>query len=382
MKEEKNPAITKLIEKATERTSHPFFFYENVKSIPECIKECLSEDGWRKISDIAAVIHKKNIKRIFLGGSGTSLNACNVIGKAFYQQLGIACFVDNPFESMLYPPSDFSSNDVMILISHSGNTLVNRQLAEKAKESGVFILAITDNPDALIIPLADATLIGPGGREIPIPKSRSYVTAMVLGLMLVAAISKIDGKDELKRQLADLPRLAQAAIDASEQDIKKIVADWGKIEKYFISGINMNTISGKEFALKLLEMICIPSMSFEMEEFCHGPELALNRKSAAIFLLAGEGGLKRVMDGVNASNLIGTKTAIITNSPSIQWPEATKVVRIPNTSETISPVLMILPAQLFAYYTALNLKINPDVGGAIDPKVKEATGLIHPKGTH
>ncbi len=358
MKEEKNPAITKLIEKATERTSHPFFFYENVKSIPECIKECLSEDGWRKISDIAAVIHKKNIKRIFLGGSGTSLNACNVIGKAFYQQLGIACFVDNPFESMLYPPSDFSSNDVMILISHSGNTLVNRQLAEKAKESGVFILAITDNPDALIIPLADATLIGPGGREIPIPKSRSYVTAMVLGLMLVAAISKIDGKDELKRQLADLPRLAQAAIDASEP------------------------ISGKEFALKLLEMICIPSMSFEMEEFCHGPELALNRKSAAIFLLAGEGGLKRVMDGVNASNLIGTKTAIITNSPSIQWPEATKVVRIPNTSETISPVLMILPAQLFAYYTALNLKINPDVGGAIDPKVKEATGLIHPKGTH
>jgi glucosamine--fructose-6-phosphate aminotransferase (isomerizing) len=371
-----------LLDKATKRDAHPYLFYENVQNTPVLMQQCLEGNCLQSIQELASIFHKKQFKKVFFSGCGTSLFAGKVIGFGFDQILKTPTSAEDPFETQIYPPSDLGKDTALIIITHSGNTLVDRQVAEMAKKLGVFIAAFTDNPEAAILSQVDHAVVGPGGRDIAIPKTRSYTTALLRGMMLVAEIANLGGDHSLWKEIETLPQNAEKTIRENEDLVKEFTQKWTKADRVYGVGVGPNAWTGLEFGLKMMETNGMPSFGFELEEYCHGVELSLTDQSAALFFQSGDIGLDRCIAAVKATAATGSKTAVISSNSEVKWPESTHAMLIPASHDLLSPILMILPAQLMVYYTALALGKNPDVAGTDNPKIKEAISILHPPGTH
>jgi|LDZU01.1.fsa_nt_gi glucosamine--fructose-6-phosphate aminotransferase (isomerizing) len=380
--EKKMPSVMELLEKAKDRKQHPFLMYENIINTPSLMRECLKDSCYESVQRLAELIVKRKIKKIFFGGCGTSLFAGEVIGRAFDSLLKIPFSAEDPFETLIYPPSDLDKESAFLIITHSGNTLVDRQAAQLAKKRGALVIAFTDNPDAAIIPLVDHVVVGPGGRDTAIPKTRSYVTALFRGFMLVSMISDRRFDTDLMTEVKKLPEISEKAINENETKIKKLVKKWGARNRYLSAGIGPNAWTALEAALKMMETNGMPSFGFEMEEYCHGPELSLNEGSGVFLYQSGVIGLERTVSAAKATIATGAKLMVITNQPNAEWPKKADILEVPKTHDLFSPIPFILPSQLLVYYTALHLNRIPDIAGTDNPKIKDVIKILHPPGTH
>jgi glutamine---fructose-6-phosphate transaminase (isomerizing) len=120
-------------------------------------------------------------------------------------------------------------------------------------------------------------------------------------------------------------------------------------------------------------------MAFEMEEFCHGPELTLNPSTGVILFQSGEIGIEKTITVANAVIAAGSKLAIISNNQNADWPNEAAKLFVPKMDDLFTPSVMILPAQLLVYYLAIKLGRNPDLGGVVDnPQILDVINTLHP----
>lgn len=376
----KNSPLPDYMAKSGERVQHPFLMYDNILATPDLLETCL-RDCTDAVHKVALKIRERGITRIFLTGCGTSMFVGKQLVYALEQVAGIPGMAENAFELLTYPPVELNSKAALIVISHSGNTLVDRQIAEMAKEKGAYVVCITDNPSAAVLPYAEDAIVGPGGLDSAIPKTRSYTTSLFRGLMLVAELTKDNGP-EFWNEIRRLPTLAHEILDQLEGKVKKLVDEWSTIDRYMAAGAGPNAWTSVEAALKMMEAVGFPANGFELEEATHGPELALSDRGGIIFFQSGKLGLTRALTASRAAHVAGAKVAVFTDLPEAGWSEGIYVFPIPAVHDMLSPVLMIIPAQLIVYYTALRLGLKPDMAGTNNPKIQDAILILHPAGSH
>jgi glucosamine--fructose-6-phosphate aminotransferase (isomerizing) len=269
-------------------------------------------------------------------------------------------------------------NSALIIISSSGNTPLFERVAELAKKKGALVVVLTDNPDAKLNLLADSIVIGPGGIDPLVSKTRGFGTALIRGFMLIALISDLLLKRNISEAVYSLPGISEKSLSDNENNIREIVNKWGNISKYLSAGIGPNVWTAHETALTMMKTNGMPSLGFEIEEFCHGPELTLN-SDTGVFLYQSNGvGIEKTIIAAKAVIAAGAKLAVITNNQDAEWPNEAAIITVQKSEDLFSPLIMILPAQLFIYYTALKLGRNPDIGGIVDnPKISEVIKVLH-----
>jgi fructoselysine-6-P-deglycase FrlB-like protein len=267
---------------AGERKEHPYLMYDNILATPALMSQCLEECG-EQIRHISDQIIKRGIQRFFLTGCGTSQFVGKQIAYALEQMAKMPAQAENPFEIFHYPPVELDEHAALVVISHSGNTLTDRQVAEMGRKRGAFVICFTDNPQATLLPYVDEAVIGPGGRDMAIPKTRSYTTSLLRGMMLVSDIARTKGLAGFDDEIEKLPQLAAKTIADNEEKVKHLVAEWKDIDRYFAVGAGPNAWTGMESALKIMETIGFPAFGFELEEYTHGPELSLSKQNGISF---------------------------------------------------------------------------------------------------
>lgn len=368
--------------KSGERTGHPFLMYDNITMTPSLLRGCISGDTFAQTEAMAKAIHQRGVKRFFFTGCGTSLFVGKQLSLAMEQVAGIPAQAENPFEMVHYPPLGLDADAALIVISHSGVTKADRDAIELARKRGALVGNFTDNPEAPIIAMSDASIVGPGGRDAAIPKTRSYTTALYRGLVLTYLLAGLKGRQVSLDELKSLPDKAESVVRSTEETVKAWAKAWADVDKYFGVGAGPNAWTGTEAALKMMETTGMVGQGFELEEYTHGPELSLDEHSGVIIFQADEATLVRAQTAAAASAAAGAKIAVITTLPGAKWvPEAT-VITVPSASVLASPVVMMLPAQMLVYYTALRLGRRPDVAGTDNPKIRAAIQVLHPPGSH
>jgi len=368
--------------KAGERKAHPFLMHDNITMTPELLRDCAAGNAYVQTEAMARALHRRGVKRFYFTGCGTSLFIGRQLALAMEQVAGIPAQAENPFEMVHYRPLGLDAEAALIVISHSGVTKADRDAIELARQKGAFVGNFTDNPEAPIIAMSDASIVGPGGRDAAIPKTRSYTTALYRGLMLVYLLAQQDGQTARLDELTSLPDKAEGVIRATESTVKQLASLWAKVDKYFGVGAGPNAWTGTEAALKMMETTGLVGQGFELEEFTHGPELSLDEHSGVIIFQADEGTLGRAQTAAAASAAAGAQVAVVTTIPGASWVEGAAVIPVPRVSVMLSPVLMMLPAQMMVYYTALRLGRRPDVAGTDNPKIRAAIQVLHPPGSH
>ncbi len=359
---------------SAEKGGFEHFMLKEIHEQPKALRNTLTPritkeaDGTRSIRFDEVAIDGaawKNAKRIVITACGTAYHA-GVVGKyAFEHFVRIPVEVDIASEYRYRDPV-FDPSDVFIVISQSGETADTLAAVRLARSAGAKILAVTNAVGSTLSREANLVLYTWAGPEIAVASTKAFTTQLTCLYLLALKMAEVRGSlshEQLQPLTAELEALPAKAerILANKEIIQKFAARQFNKNKVFFMGRLFDYAISLESALKLKEISYTHSEAFAAGELKHGP-IALVDESTLIVATA----TQRALFDKIASNIIevasrGASSLVITQDQNGYFADcADETFVIPDVSDVFSPIISIIPAQLFAYYCAVQRGNDPD----------------------
>jgi glucosamine--fructose-6-phosphate aminotransferase (isomerizing) len=296
---------------------------------------------------------------------GTAWHA-GVIGKyAFEHFARIPVDVDVASEFRYRDPV-LNPRDIFIIISQSGETADTLAAMRMAKKGGARIIAITNVVGSTLAREADLVMYTWAGPEIAVASTKAFTTQLMCLNLIALQFGVLRGiidpvrLNEYINALEAIPGQAEKILSGKET-IQRFASQQFNKSKVFFMGRLFDYAASLESALKLKEICYIHSEAFAAGELKHGP-IALVDKSTLVVALCTQ---TRLFDKMESSitqvKARGAAVAVITWEDTDRFDRiADTVFRIPHTQDSFSPILSVIPAQLFAYYCAVLRGLDPD----------------------
>ena len=305
----------------------------------------LLENQKRTVFEIAKAIQARNVQYAFLAARGTSDNAgryANYLWGA-HNQLPLALATPSLFTFYQNPPK--LKNALVVGVSQSGQSPDIVSVLEEGRKQNCLTLAITNVPDSPLAKAADFVLDIQAGDEKAVAATKTYTNELMSIAMLSAALSD---STEYWEQLACVPEWAQYVLKLDES-IAQMAQRYRYMTHCVVLGRGFNYATAYEWALKLKELTYTIAEPYSSADFQHGP-IAMVEGGFPILAVAPKGKvfdsmkemLTRLRNQHNAELVLisdDTDTLALAQS-SIQLP--------PQIPEWLTPLVSILPAQLFA----------------------------------
>ncbi len=295
----------------------------------------------------------QSVNKIFIIACGTAMHA-GLAGKYMIEHLcKISTEVDAASEFRYRNPI-VDEHTLCIYISQSGETADTIAALKLAKSKGAKTLAISNVIGSSITREADYTIYTHAGPEIAVASTKAYTSQVVLIAILSMYFAEILEStsyaeiEELKASMVDLPSKIEQILDDSSK-IKDFAQMVYTEKDMFFLGRGIDYTVALESSLKLKEISYIHSEAYASGELKHGPIALIENGVTVIGIITNPQLVEKSVSNVQEVISRGAKTLIITNQilPSSNFDY---VFNIPNTHPLLSPILSIIPMQLFAYY--------------------------------
>jgi glucosamine--fructose-6-phosphate aminotransferase (isomerizing) len=304
-------------------------------------------------------------ERIVITACGTAWHAA-MTGKYVFEQLArIPVEVDIASEYRYRNPVQ-GKNDFFIVISQSGETADTLAAMRLAKKNGNRILAVSNVVGSTLAREADMKLYTRAGPEIAVASTKAFTTQLMCIYLLALKLGRRRGfivVEDYGKYLEALSRIpSQAETLLAKQDlIQRFASRQFNKTKVFFMGRQVDYAISLESALKLKEISYTHSEAFAAGELKHGP-IALVDKSTLVVTIATQKRLfDKIISNIREISSRGGSSLVITWEGETSFAQAAdEVFAIPRTEDCFSPMLSIIPAQLFAYYCSILRGNNPD----------------------
>ena len=351
-------AIKNLSDAERKRSAHPYWIYESVQVIPEMLSQCLENNVQSQIEKVIDEFQSREIERIYLLGRGSSYFATlslRYIISAIVD-IPVSTCVTNLFDT--YPLRSINSKTAVFILSTSGKSEGDKQVVQFAKNHGAYTVAVTDIEGTLLAQSVDDIILGPGGSKVELPATRTYASALFrmsnFAIMLARKCGISTEAEKLEKMLIDIPDLLRKFISEYEKDAPRYVEMLKDCSAFFVVGYGPNIATVDEGALALSQCAGVPSASFEMENFIHGPIQALTKDMGVVGVAPGGPLQDRMLRTMMAAKTIGAKTMVLAPEGSEDMPYADVKVLIPNRlPDLLSPIVYMVPLWQTAYQFAL-----------------------------
>jgi len=309
------------------------------------------------VEKIAKAIHARKIEFVFLAARGTSDNAGRYANYLWGAKNGIPLALATPSLFTYYQQPPKIKNALVVGISQSGQSPDIVSVLKEGKRQGNLTLAITNNPTSPLAENADFILDIQAGDEKAVAATKTYTTELMAIAMLSAALSDTSSSWE------ELAQVSTWASETLRQDIfiSQAVERYRYMEQCVVLGRGYNYSSAFEWALKLKELTYVAAEPYSSADFRHGP-IAMVESGFPVFAVIPEGKVfGSMMDTLKyLKNDLRAELVIISNTA-----EALKMAQVPlriseNTPEWLTPLISIIPAQLFSYHLTLAKGYNPE----------------------
>jgi glucosamine--fructose-6-phosphate aminotransferase (isomerizing) len=303
--------------------------------------------------------------RVVITACGTAWHA-GVIGKyAFEHFARIPVEVDIASEYRYRDPL-YNPKDIFIIISQSGETADTLAAMRMATKSGARIIAITNVVGSTLAREADLVMYTWAGPEIAVASTKAFTTQLMCIYLIALQFGFLRGTITGGRlaayieALEKLPGHAETLL-GDKENIQRFAARQFNKSKVFFMGRLFDYAVSLESALKLKEISYTHSEAFAAGEIKHGP-IALVDESTMVVSVCTQSALFDKMDSnIKEVKARGAATAVITYE-DVQYFDDTadEIFRIPRTEDSFTPILSVIPCQLYAYYCSILRGINPD----------------------
>ncbi len=351
------------------RSGHPYFMHDAIYAQPGALRLVLRANG-----DLVAQAAERlrAMDRVILAGIGTSWHA-TLVGEhlmAHAGRLGHRVRSLHSFELTSYWPAPDARTGVVV-VSHRGTKRFSLEALGIAKTSGGVAITITGKNSGEGLAIADL-MLHTVDQEASAAHTVSYTCAMAL---LAAVAAEIGGDGELRHELQEIPD--HLATLLGQEDWDDLAARFGDRRCSWFVGGGPNTATALEAALKMNEATHTKTAGYECEQFLHGPWAALDAEDV-LFVVAPPGPARaRCLDAARAAKEIGTPVVALGREDDGELRKlAAELIALPAVPELLSPILAVVPLQLFTYHTALRRGVSPDTMRGDQPAHGRARALI------
>ena len=307
----------------------------------------------------------KNAERVVITACGTAYHAGAVAKYVFEKVARIPVVVDFASEFRYRDPI-LTPKDIFIVISQSGETADTLAAMRLAKQAGSHIIAITNCVGSTVSREADDVIYTWAGPEIAVASTKAYTTQLMCLCLLALKTAFLRGtvKDAEYKALLDelerIPQKAQAILD-NQAAIQKFASRNFNKEKVFYIGRQYDSATSLECALKLKEVSYMHSEAFAAGELKHGPIALIDKNTLVVATATKKDLFDKLISNIVEVKSRGAATLVITQDNEGSFGDsADEVIVIPDTEEVFTSMLSIIPAQLFAYYCAVQRGNDPD----------------------
>jgi glutamine---fructose-6-phosphate transaminase (isomerizing) len=306
----------------------------------------------------------KQARRILICACGTSWHA-GLIGEYLIEEFSrIPVEVDYASEFRYRNPI-VGVDDVVIVISQSGETADTLAALRTAKEKGALVMGICNVVGSTI---ARETLCGMythAGPEVGVASTKAFTAQVIVLYMLALALSKgrTISNDEIAlnlRELSRIPEKATRILDLDDQ-IKGIAERFKDARNFLYLGRGYNFPVALEGALKLKEISYIHAEGYPAAEMKHGPIALIDEDMPVIFIATRDSTYSKILSNIEeVRSRKGRVIAIASEGDQEIGHLAEYVIHIPQASGPITPLLTVIPLQLLAYHIATLRGCNVD----------------------
>ena len=306
----------------------------------------------------------KHAKRIVICACGTSWHAA-LIGEYLIEEFArIPVEVDYASEFRYRNPI-VGVDDVVILISQSGETADTLAALRTAKEKGALVMGICNVVGSTI---ARETLCGMythAGPEVGVASTKAFTAQVIMLYMLALALSRgrTLSQDEITLNLRELSRLPEKATRILELDsqIKDIAERFKDAKNALYLGRGYNFPVALEGALKLKEISYIHAEGYPAAEMKHGPIALIDKDMPVVFIATRDSTYAKILSNIEEVRSRKGRVIAIANEGDQEVSRlAEHVIYIPQSSGPITPLLTVIPLQLLAYHIATLRGCNVD----------------------
>ncbi len=337
--------------------------YEQPTAIRETIGSKLTENGKCEFEDLTFTKeYLQSINKIYIVACGTAMHA-GLAGKNALEKLcKIPTEVDIASEFRYRDPI-IDEKTLCIFISQSGETADTIAALKLSREKGAKTLAISNVIGSSITREADYSIYTHAGPEIAVASTKAYTSQVVLLILLsiyFAELLEIKNEDiaNLKKEVLELPKKIEETLKTSEI-VKEFSKKVYQEKDMFFLGRGIDETVAKEGALKLKEISYIHAESYAAGELKHGPIALIENDVTVIGIMTDPKLVEKTISNIQEVVTRGAKTLIVTNQ-DIDDKRFDMVIRIPHTNTFVSPILSIIPLQLFSYYISKEKGLDVD----------------------
>ncbi len=320
---------------------------DEINEQPLVLQRLLTE-GAPIARKIAAAIREFNPAFVMIAARGTSDNAGRYMQYLMGIQAGLPVGLAAPSIHTLYGSAPDMSRALVIGISQSGKSEDVRQVIADARKQGALTVTITNSDTSPMAQSAEFHLPLYAGEEISVAATKTYTAE--LGAVALIVTSLLD-KPELHDALATIPDLITKTLELSEP-IAGWVERYRYMDRFASLGRGYNYCTAFEVSLKIKELCYITGVEYSEADFRHGP-IALLEPGLPVIVVAPDG--KPLANMVDLLGQLQTKQAeslVISNAKSA-LDFATRPMPIPAVPEWLSPIVAVVPGQVFAMSLAL-----------------------------
>ncbi len=299
------------------------------------------------VREMAAAVHGRGVQSVFIAARGSSDNAA-LYGKYLWGSL-------NRLPVALAPPSLFTAyrtpprlaGSLVVGISQSGESPDIVSVVGEGRAQGALTLAITNEPSSPLAAAAEMVLDTGAGPERAVAATKTYTTQLLAMALLCAATR---GDERLVAGLERVPELVGESL-ALEESMPAAAAGFRGMERCVVLGRGFNYATAYEWSLKLKEMAYVVAEPYSSADFRHGP-VAIVSDGLPVLAVAAAGA---VFDDLLAllRSLVADSQArlLVLSNEERALALAQTPLRLPrDLPEWLSPLVSIVPAQLFCYH--------------------------------
>ena len=299
----------------------------------------------------------RKINRVVMIACGTAYHA-SLAGKYVIEGLcRIPVEVDVASE-LRYRDPVIDEHTLGIAISQSGETIDTIVGMREAKSKGAKVIAITNVVGSLAAREADGVLYTYAGPEIAVASTKAYTTQIMLLNLVALYIAQVRGaidderSRELRSALLELPAQAESILE-EYSDIIDAAERYYCFNGFLFMARGVNLASALEGALKVKEISYMHAEGYAAGEMKHGPIAMIDPTFATIAVAVRSKTYDKMLGNIREIKARqGEVVAVAVCGDNVIDDYADRVIRIPETEELFSPVLVALPLQLLAYFVA------------------------------
>jgi len=306
-----------------------------------------------------------NADRIIIVACGTSWHAGLVAEYIFENLARIPVEVEYASEFRYRNPV-IKETDVVIAISQSGETADTLAAIKLAKSKGAFVFGVCNVVGSTIARETNAGAYTHAGPEIGVASTKAFTTQITLLTLIALRLARAKGtmsSSDFRQHLVELEMIPEKVEQALQSDdyVKTIAEIYKDAKNFLYLGRGYNFPVALEGALKLKEISYIHAEGYPAAEMKHGPIALIDENMPIVVIATNKGHYEKVVSNIEEIKARkGKIIGIVTKGDTSVRKLADHVIEVPETIESLTPLLTTIPLQLLSYHIAVMLDKNVD----------------------